>query len=84
MRYDFALPDYWGTYPYTDIYFRPKYSTMINTRQTYSLLDLLGDVGGLNDALFLILEILMKSYSEFAKASILLTSLFRFKPSLGP
>ena len=34
-------------------------------RQTYSLLDLLGDIGGLNDALYLIIEFIMKSYSGF-------------------
>ena len=51
----------------------------MTTRQTYSLLDWLGDIGGLNDALFIISEIVMNSYTQFLKMSVLLTTLFRFK-----
>ena len=37
----------------------------MTTRQTYSLLDLLGDIGGLNDALFIMAELLLKGYTKF-------------------
>ena len=70
------------TYAFADAYFVPLDITETITRQTYSLLDCLGDVGGLHDSLFLIVQFLLKPYQGFYQASIIL-SLFRFKPSSG-
>ena len=50
-------------------------------RQTYSLLDWLGDMGGLLDALYLIGMIVMSPFAEFALKTELLSSIFRFRGS---
>ena len=50
-------------------------------RQTYSMLDWLGDVGGLYDALLLIMQFITLPISTFALRSKLLSSLFRFRES---
>lgn len=49
-------------------------------RQTYSLLDLLGDVGGLFDALKLIGGGLMFPFAQFALGVTLLAQNFRMVP----
>ena len=54
------------------------------TRQTYSILDWLGDLGGLFDALAHVCRVLISPISVFALKSSLLTSFFRFKPSEEP
>ena len=51
------------------------------TRQTYSFLDWLGDMGGLFDALYLIGMIILAPISNFALKTELLTSMFRFRGS---
>lgn len=51
------------------------------TRQTYSFFDLLGDVGGLTDSLYMLTEMTLSSYFAFARSSIVLTALFRVKLS---
>jgi len=50
-------------------------------RQTYSLLDWLGDLGGLFDALFYFVKMLMFPFSQFTLKSTMLLSLFRLKES---
>lgn len=50
-------------------------------RQTYSMLDWLGDIGGLTDALVLILAALVYPISTFALKAKLLASIFRFRES---
>ena len=50
-------------------------------RQTYNLLDWLGDLGGLFDALFHIAQVLVSPLSAFALYSTLLTKFFRFRTS---
>lgn len=51
------------------------------TRQTYSFLDWLGDMGGLLDALYLIGMIIMAPISSFALKTELLSSMFRYRGS---
>ena len=51
------------------------------TRQTYSILDWLGDMGGLFDALYLIGMIIVAPISNFALKAELLSSMFRFRGS---
>ena len=41
-----------GRYKYISAQFAMNYDMVVTSRQTYSLLDWLGDVGGLTDALF--------------------------------
>ena len=57
----------YGKYKFTSAHFRLALQSLrqIN-RQTYSLLDWLGDCGGLMDALFLIAEILVAPFASFA------------------
>ena len=52
-----------------------------HNRQTYSLLDWLGDCGGLLDALSLIGEIITYPFSVFALNAKLASLLVRYKPS---
>lgn len=66
-----------GTYAFADTYVVPRETVLINTRQTYSLLEWLGDIGGLNDICFLIVEQFVSSYQGFFQANLILTSLFR-------
>ena len=47
-------------------------------RQTYSILDWLGDVGGLYDAIMLIMQFATLPISTFALRAHLLSVLFRF------
>ena len=51
------------------------------TRQTYSFLDWLGDMGGLFDALYLLGMIILAPISNFALNAELLSSMFRYRGS---
>ena len=62
-----------------EINFSPD-NNIIN-RQTYSLLDWLGDLGGLLDALYLIGYVLISPLATFAINSKLLSTLFRYRGS---
>ena len=48
-------------------------------RSTYSLLDWLGDLGGLFEALMYICAVIVKPLTAYTLQTSLLTSLFRFK-----
>lgn len=54
---------------------------MIINRQTYSLLEWLGDVGGLFDALHIIGSLIIGPLSSYALDSALLAGLFRSRKS---
>ena len=45
------------------------------------MLDFLGDVGGLNDALLIIVQLALFPFFNYEIASFLMTKLFRFKKS---
>ena len=49
------------------------------TRQTYSLLDWLGDIGGLLDVLLHLGRIVVFPISSFTLKQLLMSSLFRYK-----
>ena len=51
-------------------------------RAIYGLLDWLGDIGGLNDALFIIIELSMIPFKRFTFGSFILTRLFRVRKKL--
>lgn len=53
----------------------------IFNRQTYSVLDWMGDMGGLVDAFFLLGQLLIAPISGFALQSQLLSALFRYRDS---
>ena len=55
-----------------------------HSRQTYGLLMLLGDIGGLFGALQLIAQALLMPYNKFKLNTFLMTQLFRFKPRSKP
>jgi len=54
---------------------------MMHKRKTYSLLDWIGDVGGLLDGLYLICEILVTGYSISSLESYLSSTLVWVKSS---
>ena len=54
---------------------------MIN-RQTYGILDFLGDIGGLIDAMKYIVAFLLSPYWNFKYASFMLTKVFRVESSV--
>ena len=66
-----------GFYKFASIAFWPNSEVIKSSRQTYSLFDWLGDIGGLNDALFIIVEISLISFRKFSLSSFILTQLFR-------
>ena len=84
-----ALPSswiYWPTaehpskkYKYVGIEINFHLDQKVVTRQTYSILDWLGDLGGLYDAIYYIFYILLKPISAFALNSTIMTSFFRLK-----
>ena len=49
-------------------------SGQIYHRKVYSFLDMLGDVGGLSDGLFIIFRLFLASYSAFLYKSDLISS----------
>ena len=53
--------------------------SLIVNRQTYSILDWLGDIGGLIDALFLLGQMLILPIATFALNTRIMSSLFRYR-----
>ena len=53
---------------------------LIINRETYSLLDWMGDCGGLFDALVLIIGFFVGPVAMFSMQATLLSSFFKFKP----
>ena len=69
-------------YKFTSIEINASMDQNFITRETYSLLDYLGDLGGLFDALTILGQILISPVSGFGLSSQLLTTIFRVaKPS---
>ena len=69
-----------GRYKFGSIEVNLSLDLNIINRQTYSLLDWLGDVGGFIDAIVIIGKIIVFPYSQFRFSSFVLTRFFRFKP----
>lgn len=67
-------------YKYTGIEINMSQDTKLYNRETYGTLDYLGDLGGLNDALYVIFSTSIGPISRFALNSALLASLFRWQP----
>ena len=51
--------------------------TVMISRETYSILDWLGDIGGLNGILLSIVEICVAPFASFSLQKYLLTSFFK-------
>lgn len=68
-------------YKFMSVSFELDKSLRLVNRSTYSFLDWLGDIGGLNDALVLIAQTITAPVSLFALQSKLLSTVFRFRES---
>lgn len=90
------LPSFWndnlekkpdGFYKYGSLEVGWWLKKQITTRSTYSILDLLGDIGGLQDALLTIIELIlhMMNFRNFTLSTFIVTKLFRSKkrPLIG-
>mmetsp|Transcript_29120 Transcript_29120/g.36103 ORF Transcript_29120/g.36103 Transcript_29120/m.36103 type:complete len:133 (-) Transcript_29120:874-1272(-) len=85
------IPSSWNTWPspenlnarykYVSIEYNMNLDKMNWTRSTYSLLDWLGDLGGLMDILLKIGSLMTEPMAHFTLQVTLMTSLFRFKSS---
>ena len=66
-----------GQYKFGSIEINIDSTTNKINRQTYHILDWLGDIGGFTDALFIIFELSLMPFTMFYQASVLMTRLFR-------
>ena len=92
IEFDPPRPSAWGRFPTTDepdnrykfssIAFKFIQNSKVIERQTYSLLEWLGDIGGLFDALKLIGAALVAQIAGFSMEAQLLNAIFRFVASL--
>ena len=83
-------PSSWNVYPtrenpdglfkYGSIEVNMSQDLSIWNRQTYSLLDYIGDLGGLLDGLKSLCAIIIAPFSTFSLQSLLLTTIFRYRP----
>ena len=55
----------------------------VSTRETSDILDWLGDVGGLTDALFRLGSFIMSTFASYNLNNFLLTTLFRIQDYSG-
>ena len=67
-----------GRYKYVSMELNFSQDLHVTTRQTYSLLDWLGDIGGLLDALRYTVQLLMLPYVGYTSKTFLMTRLFQF------
>lgn len=84
-------PSSWSNYPseenplafykFGSVEINLSQDLIIWQRETYSILDLVGDVGGLFDGLRYLFAVVVAPFSSFALQSKLLASFFKFKPS---
>ena len=68
-------------FKYDSFYFQLSKEVQVIKRSTYSVLDWLGDVGGLYDGLKIIASFLIAPISSLAAKDLLLTQVFRVMPS---
>ena len=68
-----------GFYKFGSIEINIDSKKNIISRQTYHLLDWLGDIGGLADALFIIFQLMLRPYMKFYTARFIVTNLFRLR-----
>ena len=68
-------------YKFTSLEVNLSLDKLVVNRETYSLLDWLGDLGGLFDALKLLCAFLISPISGFTLRATLMSYLFRSRPS---
>ena len=68
-------------YKFTSLEVNMSLDKLVVNRESYSLLDWLGDLGGLFDALRIICLVLIYPVSTFSLQSTLMSKLFRQRPS---
>ena len=68
-------------YKFTSLEVNLSLDKLVVNRETYSLLDWLGDLGGLFDALRLICALAISPISGFTLKATLMATLFRQRPS---
>lgn len=68
-------------YKFGSVWIEQGQKKTIIERQTYSLLDCLGDIGGLLDGLRLIVEVIIGSFTAFMMKAKLLIAVFHIVPS---
>ena len=93
MSWDTPRPSAWRKFPtkenpnsrykFSSISLRVSPDLIVIERQTYSLLEWLGDVGGLFDALIIIGGYIVGPISAFTLKATLLSRIFRFTQSLA-
>ena len=66
-----------GRYMYGSVLIDIDEKVQIINRQSYSILDFLGDIGGLIDALKYIIALVLQPYWNFKYSSFLLVNVFR-------
>ena len=64
-------------YKFTSLEINMSLDKLVINRETYSLLDWLGDLGGLFDALKLIAQVIIYPVSSFSLSATLMSKLFR-------
>ena len=72
-----------GNYKFGSLEIVANPSTTILSRQTYSILEWLGDVGGLNDSLYIIAQLVLAPFTSFYNSSFLARNIFRFKKKVS-
>ena len=68
-----------GKYKFGSMHLIVDHNKQMTIRQTYGLLDYIGDIGGLIDALYYLIIFILSPLWKFKFSSRLLTGLFRFK-----
>ena len=66
-----------GRYKFSSFSMFTSPDLTVTERSTYSILEWLGDIGGLYDALFLICSALVKPFSSFWLTTEMISALFR-------
>jgi hypothetical protein len=66
-----------SNYKVLDLKINLDFNEMLYERETYDILQLLGDVGGLQTALFIIVQVSFSWYSSFTKAGFIMENLFQ-------
>ena len=84
-------PSSWNKYPtkenpsnkykFTSLEINMSIDKKVVNRETYSMLDWLGDLGGLYDALRLLCRFIVAPISSFSLQATLMAKLFRRRPS---
>ena len=68
-----------GEYKFGSFEIVAKPTAIVTSRQTYAVLEWLGDVGGLNDSLYIIAQMLLAPFTSFYNSSFMAKNIFRYR-----